>query len=35
MRLYRDDFDDEIRGHMALGVRERVERGVMQGLRPE
>jgi hypothetical protein len=22
-----DDFDDEIRGHMALSVRERIERG--------
>jgi hypothetical protein len=35
MRLYRDDFDDSIRGHMALTVRERIERGVMQARRSE
>src|SRR6202171_4308630 len=27
MRLDQDDFDDEIRGHMALSVKERIERG--------
>jgi hypothetical protein len=27
MRPDQDDFDDEIRGHMALSVRERMERG--------
>ena len=27
MRPARDDFDDEIRGHMALSVKERIERG--------
>src|SRR5712671_5537198 len=27
MRPPQDDFDDEIRGHMALSVRERIERG--------
>jgi hypothetical protein len=23
----RDDFDDEIRGHLALSVKERIDRG--------
>src|ERR1700716_783384 len=27
MRPDQDDFDDEIRGHMALSVKERIERG--------
>src|SRR5260370_23402217 len=27
MRLDQDDFDDEIRGHMALSIKERIERG--------
>src|SRR4030088_1494059 len=27
MRPGLDDFDDEIRGHMALSVKERIERG--------
>jgi hypothetical protein len=27
MRPDLDDFDDEIRGHMALNVKERIERG--------
>jgi putative ABC transport system permease protein len=27
MRPHHDDFDDEIRGHMALNVKERIERG--------
>src|SRR6202171_349452 len=27
MRLDQDDFDDEIRGHMALSVKERIGRG--------
>jgi hypothetical protein len=27
MRPHLHDFDDEIRGHMALSVKERIERG--------
>src|SRR2546427_5828447 len=27
MRPYQNDFDDEIRGHMALSVKQRIERG--------
>src|SRR2546425_8555379 len=27
MRQYQNDFDDEIRGHMALSVKQRIERG--------
>src|SRR5215218_1578430 len=27
MRPHQDEFDDEIRGHMALSVKERIEHG--------